>query len=223
MAMFMQKKDTPAGIPEHMLAAYQEDTMENRALYSAAASANIELVRTCIANGGKPNWFNSEQNGATSLHAAARAPGNDAPLVVRELIGLGGDFEVKTITTQSTPLHEAILNNNQASAEALIEAGASFTDNSFGNSPLLLSAQQGNVALLLSLLKHGHNIHTTNNQQRNALHICSNLCEETPSLGMPPPARDPTSTLPTNKEIYIKITACLLMYGVNVNGKVSTH
>jgi ankyrin repeat protein len=217
MAMFMQSKDTgEAGVPAHLLSSNQIATPSSSALYEFASKGNIEGVRASLVSDGKPNWFNPDANGATSLHAAARAKGNDATTVVAELVAYGAVLDVKTITTQNTPLHEAILANNQSAAETLISAGSLFEQNSFGNTPLLLAAQQGNIGIALSLLKRGHPISTTNNQRRTALHIAANLCQEEPSE-FSTTTDLPSDNLPKDRSVYINLAACLIMYKNDVN------
>jgi ankyrin repeat protein len=198
MAFFLEKVDSPGFVPPHMKSENQLPSASNSALFSSAASGNLEQVKAALSAGGSPNYFNPKSDGATALHAAARACTNDAANCVRELLANGAVLDAKTITTNNSPLHEAILANNQATAEALIAAGALFTENSFGNTPLLLAVQQGNISVALSLIKKGHTVSVKNNQGRNALHICANMA--------------------TGKEAFVKMAACLIMYGVDASG-----
>ena len=184
----------------------------------AAQEGNLTQIQSHIKAGGKCFYFHRPADGATSLHAAARSTSVDAAKCVDYLFINGGSLEAKMITNHNTPLHEACRVNNLSTVQALLAAGSSFSRNSFGNTPLHLAVQQGNIQVALLLLEKKHPCDEKNNRGLTALHVCASLCEEAQPLNAASTPPAPKSAAPSkNLESYLKIAAALIMYGTDVN------
>ena len=148
MAFFLETQTSgDPGIPSHLLEKNQLPNEANIKLFNAASHGVLKTVKEAFKMGGLPNYFHRPSDGATSLHAAARSASNEAADCINFLFLKGACLDSKMITNQNTPLHEAIGNNKQLTSEALLGAGASFLPNAFGNTPLHLAAQQGNISI----------------------------------------------------------------------------
>ncbi|GMH54359.1 hypothetical protein TrRE_jg8171 [Triparma retinervis] len=207
MALFLQKElSNEPGVPKHLLEENQLPSEVNIALFNQASFGDLEAVKGAYKAGGKPNYFHRPSDGATSLHAAARSPSKEAADCINFLFLKGACLDVKMITNQNTPLHEAIGNNKQLTSDALIVAGASFLPNAFGNTPLHLAAQQGNISIALLLLQKNHPVNVANNRGLTPLHVCASLCKE---------ASAPVSDI--SKDCFMKLASCLILYSANVD------
>jgi len=205
MAFFLETKDT-VSVPEHLLEKNQLPNEANISLFKSASRGDLEEVKDAFKDGGLPNYFHRPSDGATSLHAAARSASNDAVKCINFLFLKGACLDSRMITNQNTPLHEAIGNNKQSTSEALIEAGSTFLPNAFGNTPLHMAAQQGNISIALLLLQKNHPVDVANNRGMTPLHVCTSLCKE---------ASAPVSD--DSKDCYMKLAACLILYSANVD------
>lgn len=126
---------------------------QNVKLFMAAQEGNLEAIKEHVKAGGKCYYFHRPFDGATSLHAAARSSSVDAAKCVDYLFINGGSLEAKMITNHNTPLHEAAAHCNLKTVAALLAAGSSFSSNSYGNTPLHLAVQNGDIQVVLLLLE----------------------------------------------------------------------
>ena len=207
MSLFLQKESSnELGVPTHLLEANQLPSEANITLFEKASLGDFQAVKEAHKAGGKPNYFHRPSDGATSLHAAARSPSKEATECINFLFLKGACLDARMITNQNTPLHEAIANNKQLTSEALIAAGASFLPNAFGNTPLHLAAQQGNISIALLLLQKNHPVNVANNRGLTPLHACASLCKE---------ASEPVTD--NSKDCFMKLAACLILYSADVD------
>lgn len=128
----------------------------------------------------------------------------------------GGCLDAKMITNHNTPLHEAIMHSNKTTVETLLDCGAAFIGNSFGNTPLHLAVQQGNIQIALLLLAKNHPVNVKNNRGMTPLHICGNLCQEKIMTSGAPAAAAPIAAA-KNLESYLKLAGTLILYGVGLD------
>lgn len=83
--------------------------------------AMVEFLVGMCANVNARNWSSDRQ---APLHWAAKQCDGE---MVKRLIALGADVDIGKDIGEYTPLHLACLTNNQASAKALLDAGADYT------------------------------------------------------------------------------------------------
>ncbi|CAM9469850.1 unnamed protein product, partial [Scytosiphon promiscuus] len=162
----------PSHIPDHKLAENQRPTKENRDVYLAATAGNLGALKTALAAGGNPNWYNKSDDGATALHAAASG-GHAACIEV--LLQNGAVIEERLLTNNNSALHSAAGGGSSAHLEAakvLVRASASVNiGNSYGNAPINAALIAGNREAVELLLESGADVHWTNNKGSSLLHF----------------------------------------------------
>ena len=73
-----------ADFPDYVLEVNQLQNSQNFGLYKAASLGDIKNVIFELANGGKPNFFNSNEEQKTSLHIAAENGHSDVVKLLLE-------------------------------------------------------------------------------------------------------------------------------------------
>ena len=209
MAFFLEKKDA-GDIPEYLLEENQLPNEANVGIFTSASAGDHDGLQRFYDKGGKPNYFHRPSDGATSLHGAARSGTSGALRCMEFLMLKGAVLDAKMITNQNTPLHEATHHNRQKACGALVNAGAGFLKNAFGNTPLHIAVQQGNIPLALFFLEKGHSVNLCNNRGMTVLHVCASLCKGNATSA----ANSPSAN---NSEKYLKLAACIILYGGNVD------
>lgn len=106
----------------------QQSSEVNIALFDACKEGgNVDQVKTLLAAGANPNWYNNQEGGKTALHAAAHVPSaslsfSRAAEIVQELISHGAVTSVLTLPDFNLPLHFAASAGNAATLKILIES-----------------------------------------------------------------------------------------------------
>ncbi|CAM9667836.1 unnamed protein product, partial [Laminaria digitata] len=155
-------------IPEHKLAKNQLPTKQNQDLYLAATTGDQGGLKSALAAGGSPNWWNPDE-GATAIHGAAI--GGHAECI-KLLLQNGAVIEERLLTNRNSPLHLACTNGHVEAAKVLINASAAVnTGNCYGNAPTHSALIGGHRAVVELLLESGAEANWTNNKGSSLLHF----------------------------------------------------
>ena len=142
-------------------------------LHRAAFEGKAHMIPLLIANGAALEAKTLEKDGGfTPLHLAAFNP-SDASDTVECLLQAGADKEARASSWKNlvTPSHIAIENNNKACLARLLEYGANTeVSDRYGLTLLLLTAKEGKLEMVKSLLDHGANANAVASDGRTSLH-----------------------------------------------------
>ena len=177
-------------------------------LHKAASRGHLKAMRALLDAGARVNVLNESRS--TPLHMATMVAAS--PKAVKML--LGADANPNLINEEGrTPLHYA---TDPVSVEALIKAGADVNkrDNRFGETPLHLATQRGDLAVVKALLSAKANPQARNDRGETPLHSAawcegfgarnaSDIVKILIKEGADVDARDKTGSTPLNKGAQI--------------------
>ena len=127
-------------------------TEADLALYLAVQQSDATKVKAALAKRGSVHFRQTQDNGNTSLHAAAISGNVD----IFRLLLKAGSFETQKNEKGNTPLHLAAKHGSVRVAAHLVEERHVNINelNSFGSSPLHLAARAGKVDCVQYLLSN---------------------------------------------------------------------
>lgn len=88
----------------------QYNSVESKALFTAAKSGDVIQLERALQNGADPNFTNRADDGSPfPLHEAAKInDGTKGVACTKTLLDHGADTSTRILTTKNTPLHEGI-------------------------------------------------------------------------------------------------------------------
>mmetsp|Transcript_10371 Transcript_10371/g.17140 ORF Transcript_10371/g.17140 Transcript_10371/m.17140 type:complete len:481 (+) Transcript_10371:79-1521(+) len=166
--------NTPVSkLPEYYKAENQQKTPISTSLYEAAKEGNLVKIQECLSEGGNPNWFNHDDEGATALFAACIGGHLEA---ARALVAGGAAVEPRLLTSKDTVLHMCCAHNRLEILQFLVEGPAADmvdAENTFGNTPLHVACMGSNPDMVRFLLQHGASSRRANKRGSSALHFAA--------------------------------------------------
>ena len=126
-------------------------------VHTALTNHDLASLADLLAKGADPN-IDDASTGYFPLHAAVYELDFGGHLAALQLlIQAGADIDRKELTTVgSTPLLVALLDGQTEAAKMLLAAGANTNlTNGFGESPLRICVEQGDLEMVNRLLEHG--------------------------------------------------------------------
>lgn len=166
--------NTPVSkLPEYYKAENQQKTPTSTSLYEAAKEGNLVKIQECLSEGGNPNWFNHDDEGATALFAACIGGHLEA---ARALVAGGAAVEPRLLTSKDTVLHMCCAHNRLEILQFLVEGPAADmvdAENTFGNTPLHVACMGSNPDMVRFLLQHGASSRRANKRGSSALHFAA--------------------------------------------------
>lgn len=122
------------------------------ALYRAVGRASRNEVERLLEQGANPNVVFA-RDGTSAVSLAAK---QEDPWFLREILGHGGDMNLRNPLNGRTPLVEAMASGRHGNAQTLIAAGADLnTRDSIGLTPLLGAAMNQKYELVYDMLVAG--------------------------------------------------------------------
>jgi ankyrin repeat protein len=185
------RRETEETLPSRIIFRQRKDDLFTENFIMAARSGNIEVILESIKNGVNINAYSSQGN--TALHEASE---HSNLSVVRILLELGADINIKTESSKDTPLILAASRlirlryignyridtklklDNEFESEAiqvvsfLIKSGADVnTKNKNGWTALMGTANAGSIEGTKILIKAGADINAKDKYGRNPLSL----------------------------------------------------
>ncbi|WP_353282647.1 ankyrin repeat domain-containing protein [Wolbachia endosymbiont (group A) of Pogonocherus hispidulus] len=140
------------------------------ALHYAVGSGELDIVKCLIKNGTDVNAKN--EDGYTPLHLVAKEGGRAD--IAKVLLKHNADVNARS-NWRMTALHYAIICENLAIVEFIVEKGADINARDRNNNtPLHFAAMKGKIDVVKILLEYNADVNTKNNEGRTALHYAAN-------------------------------------------------
>ena len=190
--------------PEYVKFENQLPNPTNISLYLAAKAGQVDVVKSKLADGGKPNYFHLPEEQKTALHIASE---NGYVEIIKCLVENGAVPNVLVGSTKDSALLLAVQKNQFKAAELLISLGCDVNlSNCYGNTALHEAAHLGYVELTALLLQHGADRKVVNHKGSTPLHFMC-YCEL--------PADSEKATVMSQKSI--ELVKMLVAAGADVN------
>lgn len=161
-------------IPKHHLAAYQQATPLNEALYAAAAASDAAETRALLDKGACMNWYNEKDGGLTALHKAEDLATLDTLLSFEATDDAMKPLpSILSTTLKATPLHLNAARGALDCVKLLVEKGAVVdARNQYGNTPLMLACVGNHRGVADFLVESGADVKATSSmKQETPLHM----------------------------------------------------
>ena len=166
--------------PAHQLAALQQPTEANKALFAAAERGDGPGAAAALERKAFANWFEDvESGGMTAVHVAARAPSSGALEALIAYAPTGADaqlkprFDLQSTTLKSTALHEAAAADRAAHVALLLAVDGVRVDgvNAYGDTALAVAAAANSSACAKVLLDAAADARAKNRRGQSPLHL----------------------------------------------------
>ncbi len=206
----------------------RSSTNNNKALYNAAKTGDVEALKAALKNGACPNYTSSKDEGdPTSLHETVKLGDAKGIECTKMLLDKGANIDATLLTNRNTPLIVASGVGAEEVCKLLIERkngeGQENTSpdeeyvcqqNTYGNTPLHAAVRAGSVDTVQLLFDHGAKVDAVNHVGSNILHLCSFLCKTTEKApGGNSSAKDRRASRLAAVEPHVQIAAMAISTG----------